>query len=89
MDRAPLQDDVECEFGYERRNGTCVAMQGIAAAQCPALASGAYKISSSSLRQVQGDTCSILSRVRMLPLVCYCLQPCLPAAPCYQVLRLT
>ena len=58
-----LQNDVECDFGYERVNGTCIAMAGLRPGDCPALANKAYKVSSTHLRQVQGDVCTNLDKV--------------------------
>ena len=39
-------------------------MPGIKASECPALANKAYKVSNTHLRQVHGDVCTDLSRVR-------------------------
>ena len=58
------QEDVECDFGFQRVNGTCVAMPGIQAAECPALQGSQYKMSASHLRQIHEDVCTDLSRVR-------------------------
>ena len=61
----PLQEDLECEYGYERRagNSTCEAMQGIDPQQCPIIATGQYYVSESHLRLLHQDTCQQVERV--------------------------
>ena len=60
-----LQEDLECEYGYERHTGnsTCEAIQGIDPQQCPLIASGQYYVSESHLRLLHQDTCQQVDRV--------------------------
>eukprot|EP00891_Asterochloris_glomerata_P003290 jgi/Astpho2/3290/Aster-04645 len=58
-------EDLECEYGYERRagNSSCEAMQGIDPQQCPIIATGQYYVSESHLRLLHQDTCQQVERV--------------------------
>jgi hypothetical protein len=57
-------DDVECEFGYERRDKQCVPMPGVVAASaCPRLAESGYRASDSHRRLVHSNSCSNVNAV--------------------------
>jgi hypothetical protein len=58
-----LQDDVECDFGFERVNGQCRAIKDLDTAKCPAIRSGSYHVSQSMHRLINADACSDVSRV--------------------------
>jgi len=59
--------DVECEFGYVRRDAnTCAPMKGISLENaCPRLANreGLYQVSDSHLRLIHNDACSDVNAV--------------------------
>ena len=58
-----LQDDFECDFGYERRNGTCIRMTGISSDDCEQISSGQYYVSETHLRLIHNDSCLHVERV--------------------------
>lgn len=57
-----LQEDVECEYGYEWLDGECKPIVGLDRQQCGVL-NGQYVESVTRLRLVHGDTCKNVSRV--------------------------
>lgn len=57
-----LQEDVECEYGYEWLDGECKPIVGLDRQQCGVL-NGQYVESVTHLRLVHGDTCKNVSRV--------------------------
>jgi len=57
-------DDVECEFGYERREKQCVPMPGVVAASaCPRLVESGYRASDSHRRLVHSNACRNVNTV--------------------------
>ena len=59
-----LQEDFECEFGYERHgNSSCTRMPGISSNDCEQIANGNYYVSESGLRLIHNDSCVGVERV--------------------------
>ena len=62
--RAGLQDDFECDFGYEHvGNSSCRRMTGISSNDCEQISSGSYYVSESHLRLIHNDSCVGVSNV--------------------------
>ncbi|KDD76470.1 hypothetical protein H632_c214p0, partial [Helicosporidium sp. ATCC 50920] len=55
--------DTECDYGFERVNGTCLAMQGVPADACPGLQKSGYVLSATKLRKVHADVCEGIERL--------------------------
>ncbi|KAL3138147.1 hypothetical protein ABBQ38_005375 [Trebouxia sp. C0009 RCD-2024] len=56
-------EDFECDFGYERRSGSCQSMPGITSDDCGQISSGNYYVSESHLRLIHNDSCLDVDRV--------------------------
>lgn len=53
-----VQEDLECEFGFEAQDGECAEIPGIEQSQCPAMQRGLYAVSEAHKRLIQGDACT-------------------------------
>ncbi len=59
-----LQEDFECDFGYERYgNSSCQRMTGISSNDCEQISNGNYYVSESHLRLIHNDSCVGVERV--------------------------
>lgn len=59
----PSQEDVECEFGYERTAEGCVQIPGVSADKCGEISNKGYLMSRTHQRLVHADLCMNINRV--------------------------